>query len=334
MFRTSPTLQVSHWLSWGLGLLVVVGLIAAWSLRDHARNPTAAASPAAVPAGARSGSAVGSATDLRQDVGRVDRTGASDRRRWAAEGHWAGLPRAEQETLAPLMDDWIELSREQRQKWLEIAARFSSLSKDDQTRLRDRMQEWARMSPAERSQARLSFQEARQLSATERLERWEAYRGLDDDQRRQLLDETKIAQRSTSTPKRTEWGPPAPKGAAPADAAVGGGRPRPEGAITVRAPTGATTHLLNRAPMAGIEAAPGLRVSTSADVVDRNTLLPQVRSAAGSSSTAGSPAGAASAPSAADAPAPSASDADHSPAGDNTLISPAPAGPEPRPKTP
>ena len=48
------------------------------------------------------------------------------------------------------------------------------------------MTEWAELTPAERGQARLNFQEARQLPAPDRSARWEEYQALPAEQRQQL----------------------------------------------------------------------------------------------------------------------------------------------------
>ena len=48
------------------------------------------------------------------------------------------------------------------------------------------MVEWAKLTPAERGQARLRFEEARQLPAPDRSARWRAYQALPPEQRQQL----------------------------------------------------------------------------------------------------------------------------------------------------
>lgn len=59
--------------------------------------------------------------------------------------------------LALLAKEWDQLDGARKGKWLEIAARYPSLSAEHQQRLRERMAEWAQMSPAERQRARIGY---------------------------------------------------------------------------------------------------------------------------------------------------------------------------------
>ena len=99
---------------------------------------------------------------------------------------WSELTPRQQVALAPLSNDWSTLDGPRKQKWLELAARFPRMSSDEQARVQRRMADWARMSPEQRGQARQNFQQARQLPLQERQSRWEAYRSLTPEQRREL----------------------------------------------------------------------------------------------------------------------------------------------------
>jgi Protein of unknown function (DUF3106) len=81
---------------------------------------------------------------------------------------WNSLSANQRTALAPLERDWASIDADRKSKWLAIAARFPSMSVGDQQRAQERMAEWSRLSPAQRGQARLQFQEARQLSAEDR----------------------------------------------------------------------------------------------------------------------------------------------------------------------
>jgi hypothetical protein len=54
-------------------------------------------------------------------------------------GYWARLTPAQQEALSPLAQDWNRMSDRQREKWVEIAKRFHTLSAEGRKRLHDRM---------------------------------------------------------------------------------------------------------------------------------------------------------------------------------------------------
>src|SRR5204863_8895115 len=69
---------------------------------------------------------------------------------------------------------------------IALAARFKTLSPDERARINARMVEWAKLTPAERGQARMNFEEARQLPAPDRSARWEAYQALPVEQRQQF----------------------------------------------------------------------------------------------------------------------------------------------------
>ena len=66
---------------------------------------------------------------------------------------WSELSPAHRTALAPLAREWRGVGADQKQKWLEIAARFPTLSEDERQRIQVRMAEWARMTPQERGQA-------------------------------------------------------------------------------------------------------------------------------------------------------------------------------------
>src|SRR5262249_13584517 len=77
---------------------------------------------------------------------------------------WSQLSPAQQTALAPLRNDWNQLDANRKQKWMEVASRFGSMSPPQQERVRERMTNWARMSPSERAEARLNYQRAKRLA--------------------------------------------------------------------------------------------------------------------------------------------------------------------------
>ena len=99
---------------------------------------------------------------------------------------WQALTPTQREVLAPLEHDWPTIESPRKQKWLALAGRFKSLSAEERTRISARMVEWAKLSPAERGQARMRFEEARQVPAPDRTARWQAYQALPVEQRQQF----------------------------------------------------------------------------------------------------------------------------------------------------
>ncbi|MBM3388977.1 MAG: DUF3106 domain-containing protein [Betaproteobacteria bacterium] len=204
---------------------------------------------------------------------------AQARRALAVSGRWSRLSAGDQAILAPLKDDWAELSVDQRLKWLELSMRFPSMAVDEQQRVQDRMMQWARMTTAERGAARLNFQEIRQFTAKERLEQWEAYQELAPQERKELAIRAQAAVQSPAVPKRSDSSGPVPKSSSALAETVAGAVPRPVSGTLVQAPIGATTRLVTQLPQPSTSAGSGPRLAVGAGAVDPVTLLPQARAA-------------------------------------------------------
>lgn len=196
---------------------------------------------------------------------------------WAADqgASWALLTPAQRQVLAPLQRDWNNIDLSQREKWVEVAARFPTMPADERQRLQARMAEWVRMTPAQRATARLQFQEVKRLPAEERQARWQAYQELSPEERRKLAQSAKPAARAASaalarvkadadTGKRNIVGAPAAAPARVVSPTVVQARP---GATTTTMTTRAAPPLHNQAGLPKIAATPGF--------VDPDTLLPQ-----------------------------------------------------------
>lgn len=109
--------------------------------------------------------------------------------------NWQRLSPAERQALAPLNGAWDQLSPAHRKKWLEISRNFPSLQPQEQAKMHERMREWAALSPEDRARARLNFGKAteiaRELTAAEKLARWQAYQALSPEQRLKLAEQAK-----------------------------------------------------------------------------------------------------------------------------------------------
>jgi hypothetical protein len=196
---------------------------------------------------------------------------------------WSALTPAQQSALAPLRKDWPAIDAPRKQKWLEIAARFPSMPRQEQQRIQDRMNEWARMSPEERGRARLQFQEARQIDPRERQARWDAYLALPAEERRALSKSASTVPKASAAGIRD-----------PADEATSPARPtatqsknvvtapsapaaaRTTAPAVVQARPGASTTLISKpaSPPAHVQGGQA-KIATGQGKVDRSTLLPQ-----------------------------------------------------------
>lgn len=192
---------------------------------------------------------------------------------------WQALTPAQREALAPLEHDWPGIDAPRKQKWLALAGRFKTLSSEERTRITARMAEWAKLTPAERGQARMRFEEARQLPATDRSARWQAYQSLPVEQRQQLAERaTSAGSGSREAPVRSA--PP------PRDSKEAKFNVVPNPALTqspkqvaptlVQAGPGATTTPITRRPMPPAHQQTGMpKIAATPEFVHGSTLLPK-----------------------------------------------------------
>ena len=102
---------------------------------------------------------------------------------------WTELKVEQKIVLAPLSDDWDAMENYRQKKWLGIAARFFSLTPDEQRRIQTQMQEWDKLTPEERQAARDKFKTANQLPADKKQElkqKWEEYSSLPEKEKELL----------------------------------------------------------------------------------------------------------------------------------------------------
>jgi hypothetical protein len=188
---------------------------------------------------------------------------------------WGSLSPQQRSALAPLQQDWQRLDAPRKAKWLDVAARFPSMPAGERQRVQERMADWAHKTPAERGRARLTFQEAKQLTPQEKQQRWEAYQALPDARRRALAERAKpsadqrkppATQIDMSVPKQT---------VAPARAGASAPVVRPIAPTIVQARPGATTTLMTRNAAPPAHQQPGQpKIAAKPEQVNRQTLLP------------------------------------------------------------
>jgi hypothetical protein len=190
---------------------------------------------------------------------------------------WQSLTAAQQAALGPLRAEWPQIDAARKRKWIEVAARFPKMSAEEQQRVQERMTEWARLSPEERGRARVQFQEARQLPAVDRQERWEAYQALPEDERRALAERATTPAatgKASGTAGRADGNRVKSNVVSPAS--VTPAPPKPVAPTVVQANPGATTTLVSKpaAPPAHHQA--GLpKITATQGFVDPTTLLPK-----------------------------------------------------------
>jgi hypothetical protein len=190
---------------------------------------------------------------------------------------WSSLTAAQKNALAPLQRDWPTIDASGRDKWLEVAGRFPSMSGAERQRVQDRMAEWSRQSPKQRAQTRLQFQEARQVSPADRQAKWQAYQALPEEQRRELADRARPALNNPTAVVGSEN-----RGEGAADSKRNIVQPqrstpaRPVAPTVVQAKPGATTTLMSAPPSPPVHNQAGLpKIAATEGFVNPSTLLPK-----------------------------------------------------------
>lgn len=190
---------------------------------------------------------------------------------------WRDLSAAQREALAPLEREWAGIDAPRKQKWIEIAARYPSMPAAERKRLQDRMADWTRLTPAQRGQARLNYQETREVPSDDRRAKWEAYQSLPSEERRQLAARAAAQPNGSAAPRR---GTPVPETAQvksnivpnPALSAP----PRAVAPTVVQAKPGATTSLMSDRRTPPSHQQTGLpKIAATPGFVDNQTLLPK-----------------------------------------------------------
>lgn len=210
---------------------------------------------------------------------------------------WKQLTPAQRSALAPLEREWSALEPRRQEKWLEIAARFPNMPAAERTLMQERMAEWARLSPKERGQARVNFQEARQLPPDERKARWDSYQALPDDEKRKLAERARPPRNDRDTLVKSAS--PVNNDGSKSNIVRTPSAPtpvRPVAPTVVQTGPGATTTLLSRpAAKPPLHQQAGVpKIAATPAFVDATTLLPK-RGAQGAAAAPRKPA-AASAP--------------------------------------
>jgi hypothetical protein len=175
----------------------------------------------------------------------------------APEGaRWNQLSAAQRQALGPLKGVWDTLDGARKRKWLEVAQRFPSMGEDERRRVHERMGEWVALSPQQRTLARINFRTAKEVPASQRLDRWESYQSLSPEERKALADQAQKLQARNAPTQRQ-----------PASV--------PVSATTKQVRPGATTVPVTQRPQPTWHQQPGLpKIATSSRFIDPQTLLP------------------------------------------------------------
>ena len=205
---------------------------------------------------------------------------------------WQSLTQPQRDALAPLEREWPGIESSRKQKWLAIAARYHSLPAPEQARISQRMTEWARLTPVERGEMRIRYQETRQVPATDRSARWEAYQKLGPDEKKLFAERAAASVPSAASGAKAAARDSANQAKAnivpnPALAQP----PRAVAPTVVQASPGATTRLITRPATPPAHQQTGMpKIATTPEFVNGSTLLPRRGPQAAAVPVASSPA--------------------------------------------
>lgn len=107
---------------------------------------------------------------------------------------WSNLTRPQQVALEPLAGEWDRMEGVRKQKWLEIANRYSSMKPDEQARVHERMRDWIKMTPEERRVVRENYTRTKKIDKGQKSQQWEQYQQLPEEQKKQLAADAASAQ--------------------------------------------------------------------------------------------------------------------------------------------
>jgi hypothetical protein len=99
---------------------------------------------------------------------------------------WVDLTDAQQQALAPFAPEWNTWPMAEKKSWVALADKLPSMSPERQEKARRRILEWANLTPEQRRVARANYRLAKERPAQKRVEEWESYQSMTQEQREVL----------------------------------------------------------------------------------------------------------------------------------------------------
>jgi Spy/CpxP family protein refolding chaperone len=99
---------------------------------------------------------------------------------------WTDLSAEHQQILAPLKNDWEQITPDRRRNWIGIAKRYPTMKPEAQQRVQRRMQAWAKLTPEQRKQARENYRRISKVPPDKRgdlKQQWSDYQSLPPQER-------------------------------------------------------------------------------------------------------------------------------------------------------
>ena len=117
---------------------------------------------------------------------------------------WKELTQPQQVALDPLRAEWDQMDALRKQKWLEIANRYSSMKQDEQQRVQERMRAWLKLTPEERQVARENYTLSKKIDKSKKSAQWEEYQALPEEEKRKLAADAAQKKQVTNLPPKTQ----------------------------------------------------------------------------------------------------------------------------------
>jgi hypothetical protein len=99
---------------------------------------------------------------------------------------WVDLSDAQQRALAPFAPEWNTWPMAEKKSWVALADKLPSMSPERQEKARRRILEWANLTPEQRRVARANYRLAKERPAQKRVEEWQSYQSMTQEQREVL----------------------------------------------------------------------------------------------------------------------------------------------------
>ena len=96
---------------------------------------------------------------------------------------WVDLTPAQRTALAPFAPEWNTWPMAEKKSWVALANKLPSMSLERRAKAQRRILEWANLSPEQRRVARANYRLAKERPAQKRVEEWQSYQSMTQEQR-------------------------------------------------------------------------------------------------------------------------------------------------------
>ena len=151
---------------------------------------------------------------------------------------WKDLSPPQQVALDPLKGEWDHMEGVRKQKWLDIANRYSSMNPDEQQRIQEKMRAWIKLTPEQRRVARENYTLSKKIDKSQKSAQWEQYKQLPEEEKRKLAADAAAKKQVTNLPLKAQPKAVTPIKPNPAAQCTGGTvkNPKPAGPACIRPP--------------------------------------------------------------------------------------------------